>query len=1264
MQVYKSINWIIYRTIAIGLIMMSHWQLATALDDVSSLDVANRIFTPSESIIVSHSESMVLMPIAQGFVWDDTNGNGLQDIGEPGMDGVRVGLYLDANNNGIADPISGDVEVDFTITAVGGRYEISDFPLGNYFIVFSNFPSGYNLTHQNVGPDDSIDSDEEFTPVMSFMVSGGISRYDLGLYNGMPPPLIEICDNSFDDDNDGLIDCYDCLDCGSGGLCADWDGDLVADSCDEDDDNDGIFDVLEGCICEDLDISSLDGLITTVAGFNNELITLSGAVIQMEDPLIFGGNASLDVFTIDDTHETGNHGIQLGVVSAGVADYMEVRYTFSQDVCNFNARILDIDSSEALSIFGYKDGVEVAYNVNYQGSCVSFDLVNTFSSACLLDARPAASNVDNHAINIEFTDCIDSLRIRSYENGTQTGGAYTFVISPFPTCTYVDTDNDGDPDCRDLDSDGDGCLDTQEAIVSDIDEDGMAGSGIPTVNSQGRVTSITYSIPATADWQNGSKGLCLTEICSNGIDDDADGLLDCLDDDCIPVVSYNQVDDVTCVTSTSVTLTEGSPVGGTYTGDGVVGGIFDPSLAGIGTHLITYTYTDASTCTNSAVDTIIVLAIPVVSLNDPDDFCAGDIDMDFIGQPTDSNGSFTTTAASGLIDNGDGTATLDVSVSGSGTYDVTYVYRDLFGCADSAMVSVLIYDELIADVGSNQNICKGESIPLSTSVSGGDGTYSYAWSPSTGLSATDIANPVASPTESTNYTVLVTDGNGCTDSDRIRVRVNELPRVTIINTVPCEGDDMMITSTVTEGRGPYVYSWTGPAGFTSTASDPIIPNFQDINEGFYYVQVVDANLCVAIDSVFGVVCLDIDDDGVANSFDLDDDNDGILDFIECPNTGPNLVVNGDFEDAYAHWASDFNRGRNNNGPTSGGCGNQGWVAVSPCASANGTCPDYYNYNGGTPDGSVLITDPYGTGDNVLPTTNCNTTRRSCQAQISPDHTTGTGFSVYIDPSDIPGKSYWKQSININANTNYRFSAWIMVIEEDPNLVFKINGGAITNDFNLDRQTPGNGDDVWQEVTTIWSSRHLSGPLVLELVNNTAGCAGNDIRLDDVFFAEVLCDTDMDGIDDFEDLDSDNDGILDLIEAGHGFPAGSDGRIDGSLIGSGPNGLFDGVETTPGSNNANYTVRDSEITPDGFLDPYELDSDGDGCFDAFEAGVDDIDEDGIAGTGLPLVSSTGLVTSINYSFPPNFDWTNPSINGCAECVTATTNPHVMYLRKKN
>ncbi|WP_246074112.1 Ig-like domain-containing protein [Hymenobacter jeollabukensis] len=65
-----------------------------------------------------------------------------------------------------------------------------------------------------------------------------------------------------------------------------------------------------------------------------------------------------------------------------------------------------------------------------------------------------------------------------------------------------------------------------------------------------------------------------------------------------------------CQGSAAFILAGGLPTGGTYSGVGVSGGLFNPTMAGVGTHTITYSYTDGNGCTASAIQTITVLPTP------------------------------------------------------------------------------------------------------------------------------------------------------------------------------------------------------------------------------------------------------------------------------------------------------------------------------------------------------------------------------------------------------------------------------------------------------------------------------------------------------------------------------------------------------------------------------------------------------------------------------------------------------------------------------
>ncbi|WP_167614524.1 T9SS type A sorting domain-containing protein, partial [Maribellus sediminis] len=77
----------------------------------------------------------------------------------------------------------------------------------------------------------------------------------------------------------------------------------------------------------------------------------------------------------------------------------------------------------------------------------------------------------------------------------------------------------------------------------------------------------------------------------------------------LPTVTLSAFSDV-CVDAAEFALSGGSPANGTYSGTGVSSGQFDPATAGVGTHTITYTYTDPNGCTSSNTADITVNNLP------------------------------------------------------------------------------------------------------------------------------------------------------------------------------------------------------------------------------------------------------------------------------------------------------------------------------------------------------------------------------------------------------------------------------------------------------------------------------------------------------------------------------------------------------------------------------------------------------------------------------------------------------------------------------
>mgnify|MGYP000026476696 CR=1 FL=1 len=102
--------------------------------------------------------------------------------------------------------------------------------------------------------------------------------------------------------------------------------------------------------------------------------------------------------------------------------------------------------------------------------------------------------------------------------------------------------------------------------------------------------------------------------------------------------------------------------------------------------------------------------------------------------------------------------------------------------------------------------------------------------------------------------------------------------------------------------------------------------------------------------------------------------------------------------------------------------------------------------------------------------------------------------------------------------------------------------------------------------------------------------------------------------------SNNDGIYDAVEAGHG-QAHTNGVVNGAV---GTDGVPDSVQTLPNEETVNYSLSDSDTN--NIIDAFELDSDDDGCNDVLEAGYSDGNTDGFLGPNPVTIDGDGLVTS--------------------------------------
>ncbi|HDG1862860.1 TPA: MSCRAMM family adhesin SdrD, partial [Staphylococcus aureus] len=119
------------------------------------------------------------------YVWEDTNKNGIQELGEVGVKGVTVVAYDNKTNK----------EVGRTITDEKGGYLIPNLPNGDYRVEFSNLPQGYEVTPSKQGNNEELDSNG-VSSVITVNGKDNLSA-DLGIYK----PKYNLGDYVWEDTN-------------------------------------------------------------------------------------------------------------------------------------------------------------------------------------------------------------------------------------------------------------------------------------------------------------------------------------------------------------------------------------------------------------------------------------------------------------------------------------------------------------------------------------------------------------------------------------------------------------------------------------------------------------------------------------------------------------------------------------------------------------------------------------------------------------------------------------------------------------------------------------------------------------------------------------------------------------------------------------------------------------------------------------------------------------------------------------------------------
>jgi len=166
------------------------------------------------------------------------------------------------------------------------------------------------------------------------------------------------------------------------------------------------------------------------------------------------------------------------------------------------------------------------------------------------------------------------------------------------------------------------------------------------------------------------------------------------------------------------------------------------------------------------------------------------------------------------------------------TYNVTIT--DGTGCESFASSTVTVYPALNLEVDFSGDACLTEDTQLTADVSGGDGNYTYSWTGPNGfVSSAQTINADVSG----NYSVVVTDGAGCSTSAEGYVYQEFDPYIFTLSQEVCEGEDVSLS---VNGSNIQSYQWDAAAGGGTSNSVTVTPT---VPSSAYVVTVTNNQGC-------------------------------------------------------------------------------------------------------------------------------------------------------------------------------------------------------------------------------------------------------------------------------------------------------------------------------------------------------------------------------------------------------------------------------------
>ena len=331
---------------------------------------------------------------------------------------------------------------------------------------------------------------------------------------------------------------------------------------------------------------------------------------------------------------------------------------------------------------------------------------------------------------------------------------------------------------------------------------------------------------------------------------------------------------------------------------------------------------------------------------------------------------------------------------------------------------------------------------------------------------------------------------------------------------------------------------------------------------------------------------DSDGDGIFDNVDIDDDNDGIPDEVEEANCNS---LNGNKVN-YKFLHETFGAGTRTTINTT-------YDALTTYCYEDGTV------GVNTPDCPNLNLTDLNDGKYTVGSSAQIASWAPSYWHMGGDHTGNpNGRMAIFNASYTPGIFYTAKITGALPNIPITYSFWVLNLDrtDAPGIATRLRPNVrvefrdmsnnlltVVETGDIPPTTAGNLAGDWHHFTADLNLNVSAFQVIF--INNETGGTGNDLALDDILISQTLCDLDGDGIADVFDLDSDNDGIPDVVEAGLGYLSEGKAYLY-NWVDVNQNGMHDLAE--------GHQIPDTD--GDGVPDYLDLDSDNDSIFDVDES----------------------------------------------------------------